>query len=122
MGRFIFVSFGLLVVFLSLSGTGADLECPSNWSANDKHCYRVFNQRKNWEDAESYCGRKAEGGHLASIQSWQEEVYVAKLARSLIRPLFLRIFGVWIGLSDTEKEESLELPLSRLATCGGRGT
>ncbi|XP_039174594.1 C-type lectin lectoxin-Lei1-like isoform X1 [Crotalus tigris] len=98
MGRFICVSFGLLVVFLSLSGTGADSDCPSGWSFFQQHCYRVFKQRMNWADAERSCSRKAEGGHLASIQSLAESAYVAQLASSPPR-----LSNVWIGLSGTGK-------------------
>ncbi|XP_039174600.1 C-type lectin lectoxin-Lei1-like isoform X4 [Crotalus tigris] len=99
MGRLIFVSFGLLVVFLSLSGTGADSDCPSGWSFFDQHCYRVFKQRMTWADAERSCSRKAEGGHLASIQSLAESAYVAQLASSPPR-----LSNVWIGLSGSRKD------------------
>uniref|UniRef100_A0A1W7RJX7 C-type lectin 6 n=1 Tax=Agkistrodon contortrix contortrix TaxID=8713 RepID=A0A1W7RJX7_AGKCO len=97
MGRFIFVSFGLLVVFLSLSGNGADPPCPPDWSFFNQSCYQVFNQWKNWADAERSCMQEAEGAHLASIQSLAESAYVAKLASN--KPL--RLSSVWIGLSAT---------------------
>uniref|UniRef100_A0A1W7RBC2 Cadam10_CTL-12 n=1 Tax=Crotalus adamanteus TaxID=8729 RepID=A0A1W7RBC2_CROAD len=98
MGRFIFVSFGLLVLFLSLSGTGADSDCPSGWSFFEQHCYRVFKQLKTWEAAERSCSQKAEGGHLASIQSLAESAYVAQLASNPPR-----LSNVWIGLSGSRK-------------------
>uniref|UniRef100_A0A1W7RK10 C-type lectin 5 n=1 Tax=Agkistrodon contortrix contortrix TaxID=8713 RepID=A0A1W7RK10_AGKCO len=98
MGRFIFVSFGLLVVFLSLSGTGADQPCPPDWSFFDQSCYQVFNQLKTWEEAERSCMQEAEGAHLASIQSLEESAYVARLASNPPR-----LSRVWIGLSGTRK-------------------
>uniref|UniRef100_A0A6B2F535 C-type lectin domain-containing protein n=1 Tax=Bothriechis nubestris TaxID=1766655 RepID=A0A6B2F535_9SAUR len=102
MGRFIFVSFGLLVVFLSLSGTGADFDCPSGWSAYDQYCYRPFNEPQNWDEAERFCSEQAKGGHLVSIESSGEADFVAQLvAENIDRP---EIY-VWIGLRDRRKEQ-----------------
>uniref|UniRef100_A0A194AS16 C-type lectin 6c n=1 Tax=Sistrurus miliarius barbouri TaxID=8759 RepID=A0A194AS16_SISMB len=100
MGRFIFVSFGLLVVFLSLSGTGAD--CPSGWSSYDQHCYRVFKQLKTWDDAERFCSEQAEGGHLVSIESDGEAAFVAQRVPENRRRSILYI---WIGLRVQGKEK-----------------
>nr|UMK70500.1 C-type lectin 2 [Tropidolaemus subannulatus] len=107
MGRFIFVSFSLLVVFLSLSGTGAGQRCPPGWSSFNQSCYQVFKQPMRWAEAEMSCTRKAEGSHLASIQSLAESAYVAELVsnRTKLSGVCLP-FGVflcprvWIGLSD----------------------
>nr|BAP39964.1 C-type lectin F IX/X B [Protobothrops flavoviridis] len=93
MGRFIFVSFGLLVVFLSLSGTAAD--CPSDWSSYEGHCYKPFSEPKNWADAENFCTQQHAGGHLVSFQSSEEADFVVKLA--------FQTFGhsiFWMGLSN----------------------
>nr|AAM22789.1 ACF 1/2 B-chain [Deinagkistrodon acutus] len=93
MGRFIFVSFGLLVVFLSLSGTGAD--CPSDWSSYEGHCYKPFNEPKNWADAENFCTQQHTGGHLVSFQSTEEADFVVKLAFQTFD------YGIfWMGLSN----------------------
>nr|Q71RQ9.1 RecName: Full=Snaclec stejaggregin-B subunit beta-1; Flags: Precursor [Trimeresurus stejnegeri]AAQ15158.1 stejaggregin-B beta chain-1 [Trimeresurus stejnegeri] len=93
MGRFIFVSFGLLVVFLSLSGTGAD--CPSDWSSYDLYCYRVFQEKKNWEDAEKFCRQQHTDSHLVSFDSSEEADFVA----SKTFPV-LNYDLVWIGLGS----------------------
>ncbi|KAL7979823.1 hypothetical protein Chor_008161, partial [Crotalus horridus] len=37
----------------SHTGTGADFDCPSGWSAYDQYCYRVIKRLKMWDDAES---------------------------------------------------------------------
>ncbi|KAM3833408.1 C-type lectin lectoxin-Lio2-like [Vipera latastei] len=102
MGRFISVSFGLLVVFLSLSGTGADQDCAFDWSSFNGSCYKFFELRKTWEDAEMYCRQEEEGGHLASIHSWNESAYMARLASNRAG-LLPAISNVWIGLSDPEE-------------------
>nr|D1MGU0.1 RecName: Full=Snaclec jerdonibitin subunit alpha; AltName: Full=TJ-GPIb-bp subunit alpha; Flags: Precursor [Protobothrops jerdonii]ACZ34293.1 TJ-GPIb-bp alpha chain [Protobothrops jerdonii] len=98
MGRFIFVSFGLLVVFLSLSGTGAD--CPFDWSSFRQYCYRVFKQLKTWEDAERFCSEQVKGARLVSIESYREAVFVAQLLSENIKATKSH---VWIGLSVENK-------------------
>uniref|UniRef100_A0A194ATV5 C-type lectin 14a n=1 Tax=Sistrurus miliarius barbouri TaxID=8759 RepID=A0A194ATV5_SISMB len=101
MGRFIFVSFGLLVVFLSLSGTGAD--CPSDWSSYEGHCYRVFQQRMNWEDAEKFCAQQRKESHLVSFRSSEEVDFLV----SITYPI-LKAHLVWIGMSNVWNECRLE--------------
>ncbi|XP_026579149.1 C-type lectin lectoxin-Lio2-like [Pseudonaja textilis] len=98
MKRFLFLSLGLLVVALSLRGSGANLQCPFEWSFFNGHCYKVFKTLKSWREAEISCRQQEEGSHLASIQSWAESAYVAKLTS---HDVFL--INVWIGLSDPEK-------------------
>nr|B4XT02.1 RecName: Full=Snaclec B3/B5; AltName: Full=C-type lectin B3/B5; Flags: Precursor [Macrovipera lebetina]ABW82674.1 c-type lectin [Macrovipera lebetina]ABW82676.1 c-type lectin [Macrovipera lebetina] len=94
MGRFIFVSFGLLVVFLSLSGTGAALNCASGWSGYDQHCYKVFDKPKSWADAEKFCKKQTSGGHLVSFHSSEETDFVVKLVSQTLESQIL-----WMGLS-----------------------
>uniref|UniRef100_A0A1L8D697 BATXCTL33 n=1 Tax=Bothrops atrox TaxID=8725 RepID=A0A1L8D697_BOTAT len=98
MGRFIFVSFGLLVVFLSLSGTAAD--CPSGWSSYEGHCYKLFQKKMNWADAERFCSEQAKGGHLVSIESQEEAAFVAEVVSANIQTGDLY---VWIGLRSERK-------------------
>uniref|UniRef100_A0A1L8D5Z9 BATXCTL55 n=1 Tax=Bothrops atrox TaxID=8725 RepID=A0A1L8D5Z9_BOTAT len=100
MGRFIFVSFGLLVVFLSLSGTAAD--CPSGWSSYEGSCYNFFQRKMNWADAERFCSEQAKGGHLVSFQSDGETDFVVKLVTKNIQR---RDLYVWIGLRVQNKEK-----------------
>nr|UMK70504.1 C-type lectin 6 [Tropidolaemus subannulatus] len=102
MGRFIFVSFSLLVVFLSLIGTGAGQPCPPGWSSFNQSCYQVANQRMTWAAAEMSCRREAEGSHLASIQSLAESDYVSRLVSNRTQPSLLS-GDVWIGLNYTRK-------------------
>ena len=52
---------------------------------------------KTWEDAESVCQSQTWGGvqgHLASVHSEEENIFVASLA----------IEGLWLGLNDLHKE------------------
>nr|Q8JIW1.2 RecName: Full=Snaclec agkisacutacin subunit B; Short=Agk-B; Flags: Precursor [Deinagkistrodon acutus]AAF26287.1 agkisacutacin B chain [Deinagkistrodon acutus] len=93
MGRFIFVSFGLLVVFLSLSGTAAD--CPSDWSSYEGHCYKPFDEPKTWADAEKFCTQQHKGSHLASFHSSEEADFVVTLTTPSLKTDL-----VWIGLKN----------------------
>ncbi|XP_070610649.1 snaclec subunit B-like [Erythrolamprus reginae] len=93
MGPFTFVSLGLLVVAFPLKGSAMD--CPSGWSSYDKYCYKVFDERKNWVEAEKFCLEQKTGSHVASILSSEEGSYVSNLAlKSLKQP------SMWIGLSN----------------------
>uniref|UniRef100_A0A1L8D631 BATXCTL26 n=1 Tax=Bothrops atrox TaxID=8725 RepID=A0A1L8D631_BOTAT len=101
MGRFIFVSFGLLVVAVSLSGTGAD--CPPDWSSYERHCYRVFQRKMNWADAERWCAQQYKESHLVSFHSSEEVDFVVSLTYPILKASF-----VWTGLSNIWKECRLE--------------
>nr|ADJ67474.1 factor X activator light chain 1 [Daboia russelii russelii]ADK22820.1 factor X activator light chain 1 [Daboia siamensis] len=103
MGRFIFVSFGWLVVFLSLSGTEAVLDCPSGWLSYEQHCYKGFNDLKNWTDAEKFCTEQKKGSHLVSLHSREEEKFVVNLiSENLEYP------ATWIGLGNMWKDCRME--------------
>lgn len=41
------------------------VDCPYGWVSGQKFCYKIFEQRLTWMNAEQTC--KAIGGHLASI-------------------------------------------------------
>nr|BBN67125.1 bitiscetin-3 subunit alpha [Bitis arietans] len=102
MGRFIFLSSGLLVVFLSLRGTGADEGCLPDWSSRVEHCYKVFKERKTWEDAEKFCVENS--GHLASIEGKEEADFVAQLLSQALKKSKYD-YNVWIGLRDESKTQ-----------------
>uniref|UniRef100_A0A6B2F3W9 C-type lectin domain-containing protein n=1 Tax=Bothriechis nigroviridis TaxID=88079 RepID=A0A6B2F3W9_BOTNI len=95
MGRLIFVSFGLLVVFLSLSGTGADSDCPPDWSSYRQYCYRPVKEPQNWYEAERFCSEQAEGGHLVSMENYLEATFVGIVLYE--NKQYLTRY-VWIGL------------------------
>ncbi|XP_032094206.1 C-type lectin lectoxin-Lei1-like [Thamnophis elegans] len=103
MGRFIFLSMGLLVVALSLSGAGADHHCPPSWSSFNEFCFKLFKQWETWNDAEMSCRQAQNSSHLASIHSWAESFHVGRL---LSRHFILN--NVWIGLSDPQKNLTWE--------------
>ncbi|XP_058047709.1 uncharacterized protein LOC131202621 [Ahaetulla prasina] len=101
MGRFIFVSLGLLVVAFSLNGAKGCC-CPSDWLPENGFCYKVFNEHKNWNDAETFCRTYKPGCHLASIHGSEESTELAEYVSD-----YLKSGGnVWIGLNDPQKQRS----------------
>nr|AEJ31971.1 C-type lectin 5 [Crotalus adamanteus] len=100
MARLVFVSFGLLVVFLSLSGTGADLKCPPTWSSTRQYCYRPFKQAMTWDDAERFCTEQAKDGHLVSVETYLEASFVHIVLSANAKYL---THYVWIGLRVTKQ-------------------
>ncbi|KAM3832790.1 C-type lectin 1-like isoform 2-T2 [Vipera latastei] len=103
MGRFISVSFGLLVAFLSLSGAKGS-NCPFNWLPMYGLCYKVFNEPKTWDDAEMFCRKYKPGCHLASLHSKGDSSEFAEYIAD-----YLKGWGnVWIGLWGKKKGFSWE--------------
>nr|P81112.1 RecName: Full=Snaclec alboaggregin-A subunit alpha'; AltName: Full=Alboaggregin-A subunit 2; Short=AL-A subunit 2 [Trimeresurus albolabris] len=79
-----------------------DFHCLPGWSAYDQYCYRVFNEPKNWEDAERFCAKQADSGHLVSIETMGEADFVAQLISENIQS---EKHYVWIGLKVQNKEQ-----------------
>nr|Q9YGP1.1 RecName: Full=C-type lectin TsL; AltName: Full=Galactose-binding lectin; Short=CTL; Flags: Precursor [Trimeresurus stejnegeri]AAD17252.1 C-type lectin [Trimeresurus stejnegeri] len=103
MGRFIFVSFGLLVVFLSLSGAKGSC-CTNDSLPMNGMCYKIFDEPKTWEDAEMFCRKYKPGCHLASFHRLAESLDIAEY----ISDYHKRQAEVWIGLLDRKKDFSWE--------------
>nr|P0DJL3.1 RecName: Full=Snaclec purpureotin subunit beta [Trimeresurus purpureomaculatus] len=70
-------------------------DCPSDWSSYDLYCYKVFQQRMNWEDAEKFCRQQHTGSHLLSFHSSEEVDFVVSKTLPILKADF-----VWIGLTD----------------------
>ena len=85
-----------------------DPKCPAGWSQFKGHCYRVENTKQKTTDAEAAC--KEAGGHLASIQTQDENDYIQTLAfpyssiDELNRDQSTRL--VWIGASRASKDSA----------------
>ena len=84
--------------------------CPHNYQMYNNFCYRVFNTLKTWDQAEYVC-RLEEGpngqGHLVSILSEEENIYVTQLWLSSSEPatnFATSARAAWIGLSDTDSD------------------
>ena len=68
--------------------------CPDGWHVLRGNYYKFFEKAKNWRDAKTHC--QAEGGHLASVHSNEENEFVAKLS-----PLSK---WLWLGGNDLSNE------------------
>ncbi|XP_039189350.1 C-type lectin mannose-binding isoform-like [Crotalus tigris] len=95
--------FAMQDCFLS-SHTGADSRCPNDWLSKYNHCYKIFDDQKNWNDAEMFCRKQKPGCHLASIHSSEESADVAKYISDYIKTGK----SVWIGLKDPKKKDRWE--------------
>lgn len=63
----------------SLLGPTCPARCDSGWSLYNSSCYKV-NFNHNWDDAEADC--VTNGGHLASIHSTQENIFLSSRSYS----------------------------------------
>ena len=71
-----------------------------DWIKYEDNIYKVFQKKKDWIDAESHC--VGWGGHLASISSLNEQIFIDRLLQNSPDN------AVWIGLNDRQQEDRLE--------------
>ncbi|XP_075016002.1 aggrecan core protein isoform X2 [Calonectris borealis] len=77
----------------ALGPTREDLEnCEEGWTKFQGHCYRHFEERETWMDAETKC--RQHQAHLSSIITPEEQEFVNSHAQDY----------QWIGLSDRAVE------------------
>uniref|UniRef100_A0AAY5KDM3 C-type lectin domain-containing protein n=1 Tax=Esox lucius TaxID=8010 RepID=A0AAY5KDM3_ESOLU len=88
-----------LIVFLLLSAAFSlgdphwrkgPHRCPGEWRQFGSHCVIFDETPRSWADAEFHC--QSLGGHLASVHSWLESIFLEALTFDL--PL------TWIGGTD----------------------
>ncbi|XP_025050896.1 C-type lectin mannose-binding isoform-like [Alligator sinensis] len=85
---------GCLVLSPWLEGAPVQ-KCRKDWLRYGNNCYRLFRQRKTWEDAEVECQSYSPWTHLATIHSNRETNVVSSyiLRNPPDGP-------VWIGIHD----------------------
>uniref|UniRef100_A0A8C6Z5S5 C-type lectin domain containing 19A n=1 Tax=Nothoprocta perdicaria TaxID=30464 RepID=A0A8C6Z5S5_NOTPE len=80
--------------------------CPLFWTEYEGHCYRYFPINKTWAEADLYCAEFSIGirsAKLASIHSWEENVFVYDLVNSRVPGIPT---DVWTGLNDLRQVRS----------------
>jgi len=75
------------------TGTTPAIGCPSGWEEFRGHCYQLSINGLPWAEAEDDC--KSKGGHLASIHSEAERLFIYS---------FPGADDIWIGASDSAVE------------------
>lgn len=84
--------------------------CPYGWNSNptnnpSKKCYRMFEEPKNFGDAENYCrtnlGLGSMDSHLVQIADAGELLVTQRLCRGQLDTI-TTFEGCWIGLSDPD--------------------
>uniref|UniRef100_A0A8C3T6Z3 C-type lectin domain containing 19A n=1 Tax=Chelydra serpentina TaxID=8475 RepID=A0A8C3T6Z3_CHESE len=74
--------------------------CPLFWTEYEGYCYRYFPINKTWAEADLYCAEFSIGiksAKLASIHSWDENVFVYDLVNSRVPGIPT---DIWMGLHD----------------------
>uniref|UniRef100_A0A7N4PUX8 C-type lectin domain-containing protein n=1 Tax=Sarcophilus harrisii TaxID=9305 RepID=A0A7N4PUX8_SARHA len=74
--------------------------CPLFWMEYEGYCYRFFPLNKTWAEADLYCAEFSIGtksAKLASIHSWEENVFVHDLVNSCVPGIPT---DIWMGLHD----------------------
>uniref|UniRef100_U3IXR2 C-type lectin domain containing 19A n=1 Tax=Anas platyrhynchos platyrhynchos TaxID=8840 RepID=U3IXR2_ANAPP len=90
--------------------------CPLFWTEYEGHCYRYFPINKTWAEADLYCAEFSIGirsAKLASIHSWEENVFVYDLVNSRVPGIPT---DIWTGLNDLRQVSS-----PCLCSCSGPG-
>ncbi|XP_077172665.1 C-type lectin domain family 19 member A isoform X2 [Paroedura picta] len=82
--------------------------CPLFWTEFEGSCYRYFPINKTWAEADLYCAEFSIGlksAKLASIHSWEENVFVYDLVNSRVPGIPT---DIWMGLNDLRQESNFE--------------
>ncbi|KAM7147619.1 LOW QUALITY PROTEIN: C-type lectin domain family 19 member A [Molossus nigricans] len=69
----------------------ASLVCPLFWMEFKGHCYRFFPLKKTWAEADFCCSEFS--ARMASIHSWEEDVFVYDLVNSCVPGIPADIYG-----------------------------
>ncbi|XP_052809189.1 snaclec bitiscetin subunit alpha-like [Mya arenaria] len=73
-------------------------ECETGWTSYGSHCYRLTKSTaKGWSDAEQVC--RAEGAHLVSITSGEENDFIRNLHQS---DDVAKLLMIWLGLDPAK--------------------
>lgn len=66
-----------IVASLLVASISALSECPTGWSEFQSKCYKIFEEKKSWDEAQDIC--RTEGSNLATIDSSNTNEFVEEL-------------------------------------------
>ncbi|XP_040909696.1 C-type mannose receptor 2-like [Toxotes jaculatrix] len=72
--------------------------CPVSWVSFNNRCYKYFNTRMTWADAEHHC--VTQKANLVSVHSLDEQIFI----KFLVMNFESAGTNIWLGLSDIHKE------------------
>eukprot|EP00058_Branchiostoma_floridae_P009213 XP_002594701.1 hypothetical protein BRAFLDRAFT_240469 [Branchiostoma floridae] len=78
--------------FCKISNIITALQCPSEWSKYNNHCYKLMTDRRKWFAASSRC--RQHGAMLISINDQAENYFVKNLISNYKR----KVPAIWMGL------------------------
>ncbi|GIX95256.1 hypothetical protein CDAR_256572 [Caerostris darwini] len=79
-------------------------DCPYGWVSSQKFCYKIFEERLGWIEAEEAC--QLRNGHLASITDNRVAALIDNIIMS--SPFYKRGGAFWIGANDLQYENCYE--------------
>ncbi|XP_064642773.1 snaclec bothroinsularin subunit alpha-like [Lineus longissimus] len=85
--------FLVLCVVVFINHINAKPGCQKKWRPFNRKCYKFFAKHVNFTQAEKRCRHHALGGHLASINSMEEFVFLLKFVRTSKSGI-----GPWVGI------------------------
>ncbi|XP_033123572.1 snaclec coagulation factor IX/factor X-binding protein subunit A-like [Anneissia japonica] len=98
----------LLGIFIAVAASPSDgaeytvQVCPEYWVPFGNKCYRFFASLKTWDEAEKDCSSSENSqSHLVSIESEDENQFVATLWQTYNNELVGFGFTYWIGLKKS---------------------
>ncbi|ELU15034.1 hypothetical protein CAPTEDRAFT_37057, partial [Capitella teleta] len=81
--------------------------CPDHWTTMGDYCYRVFTDKSSWEEAELKCMEHGYRGHLATVNSAEDQ--------DILDGFLVYMLGergdtgfFWMDLSNQEDESTFK--------------
>ncbi|XP_022801547.1 alpha-N-acetylgalactosamine-specific lectin-like isoform X1 [Stylophora pistillata] len=90
---------GIITAMLVTLGS-CSAECDQGWKSFNSNCFKMFEEKKSWDDAKSHC--EETGAHLVKIESADENIFLLNSFLQLLSNETNR--EAWTGLSDKMEE------------------
>ncbi|XP_043939967.1 lectin-like [Protopterus annectens] len=74
--------------------------CADGWTLFQGYCYKFFDVKKSWNEAENICKNTVKGAHLTSISSDVQNKFLVQLTKAMDKS----IPTAWTGGNDFTKK------------------